>query len=620
MKIHPLIMKIHPLIMKIHPLIMKIRPLSEKQINIIFKVIFSVIFSFLCINVLFSLLVSFLPVKINFTLILIDKFANFPTPLRVGLINIIDKISAINNALSTISDESISSMFKTSMFFIVISGLILIILNNIDILKSVIKNSGLNRIFKSVREKETNIENPVSIPRYLNIFFVVLSILLVVLFFIQYFSHTVYVQQESYVTFPLQMKAGSEILKQCIPTIFNLDNFEGGMYRPRVLSFLVDYININALPVLNRLFPFWGMRLVLTVLAILLTVVAMYVLLNDFFRTMPVGIKSFLSVFPIYFITFQAFLPFFYRTSKYLVIPLGLFILRYFLKNYEISFTKRGIPKGLLAWILLSLSTLYDEQLLAIIVFFFCLSLLYSLISKKLYANTVVSASALIFYLFWYFCLGKYLFSIFTPHPKMEFTIHSYRSLLSIFNPQSFYDAIIYYINLINLNSKAALPILCFFLGFSLVNKNIAGKAKMFLIAIPVLLLSFLLVCAVYYGHPGPSQIPEFNLMNYFAPALFLFYFVSIYFSFNIFYFLPYKKIFAGIILLFLLTIVVDNHYHKNEYYSAAMVKVISPGFQAPVDAKDLNYNHKRFDQIVMEKNIKMKHIHARDYRLKINY
>jgi hypothetical protein len=106
----------------------------------------------------------------------------------------------------------------------------------------------------------------------------------------------------------------------------------------------------------------------------------MYVLLNDFLKAMPVSLKLFLSVFPIYFVNVQAALPIFYRTSKYLVIPLGLFILRYFLKNCEVSFSKRRIPTVLLAWILLSLSTLFDEQLVAIVLFFFCLSLLYSLI------------------------------------------------------------------------------------------------------------------------------------------------------------------------------------------------------------------------------------------------
>jgi hypothetical protein len=401
------------------------------------------------------------------------------------------------------------------------------------------------------------------------------------------------------------MKEGPEILKQCIPTIFNLDNFEGGLYRPRILSFLVDYINMNALPVLNRLFPFWGMRNVFTVLALLLSVAAMYVLLNDFLKAMPVGLKLFLSAFPMYFVNSQSFLPIFYRTSKYLVIPLGLFILRYFLKNYEISFTKRGIPTVLLAGILLSLSTLYDEQLVAIVLFFFCLSFLYSFIKRKLSMNTVVFAAALVFYLFWYFCLGRYLFSIFMQHPLLKH-IHEYSSFLSIFKPDKFFDAVIFYYNLINNNFKLLLPILFVLLGFSLKNRNIEGKAKMCLIAIPILLLSFLLVCAIFFGTPGLVQFSDFKFSPYFAPALFLLYFASIYFSFNIFRFLPYKKIFAGIILLSLLTFVIDSRYHKDEYYSISINKGHLAPFYGETDDR-----HIRFDDIIKEKNIKIKYIHC---------
>jgi hypothetical protein len=521
---------------------------------------------------------------------------SYPTPLRGVVNNIVDILAKLANS---------DALYKSSMFFVVIFGFILIILNNIDILKSAIKNFKLNRISKSVGEKETAIENTVSLPLYLNILFIVLSILLVVLLFHQYFSHTVYIHHESYITLPVQMKESSEILKQCIPTIFNLDNFEGGAYRPRVLSFLVDYINVNALPVLNRLFPFWGMRLVFNVLVLLLSIAAMYVLLNDFLKAMPVGLKLFLSVFPLYFVNSQTFLPIFYRTSKALVIPLGLFILWYFLKNHEISFLKRGIPTVLLAWILLSLSTLYDEQLVAIVLFFFCLSLLYSFIKRKLSMNTVVFAAALVFYLFWHFCLGRYLFSIFTPHPFLKHQ-HGYSSFLSILKPDKIYDAVIFYYNLISNNFKVLLLILFFILGFSLVNKNMEGKVKICLIAIPVLLLSFLLVCANIFGHPALIILPGMKFSNYFAPALFLFYFASIYFSFNIFRFLPYKKIFAGIILLSLLTFVIDSRYHKDEYYSISINNGILNPFYGELDDRLI-----RFDSIIKEKNIEIKYIHC---------
>jgi hypothetical protein len=471
--------------------------------------------------------------------------------------------------------------------------------------------------FKTEWKNETNINNNISIPQYLNIFFIILSFSLIMLFFYQYFiAHTIFIHPETYGTLPLQMKESSEIFKQCIPTIFNLDNFEGGAYRPRIVSFLVDYINVNSLPILNKLFPFWSMRPVFTVIAILLSIFAMFVLLNNFFKKIPVGIKLFLSVFPIYFINVQAGLGIYYRTSKFLVIPFALFILNYFYKYFDSYFSKKGIPGVLIAVILLFLSTLHDEQLVFVVFFFCCLSLLYSFIFKKLHNNTVVFATTFIFYLFWYFCLGRYLFSIFTPHPFFKH-VHEYKSFLAILNPIRVYDVVILYFNLINNNFRLLLPILIFLLGFSLASRHTEEKTKIWLIPITVLVLSFLLVCVNVFGHPAIINFPDMKFSNYLAPALFLFYFAYIHFSFNIFRLFPYKNFLLGLIFLSMLTVVIAHRHNTGVYYSTHINNATSNGHLLLLSNKEEieKYNYIMiFDDIIKDKEINQQFIYITNF------
>lgn len=283
---------------------MKVSPIVSKAILRVFIIFF---ICFLCINILFSLLYS-----------LRSKFAEYL--LHIQLTEYITDVNFV----------------KSSMFFSVLSGLILIYLVNHTYINTKIKELCSKWFSLPAINTDINMSIPVSAP--INVILFLLSGLLIFLFFRQYFSFEPMIHPETYGTFPLQIKKGTDVIKQCIPTIFNLDNFEGGAYRPRLMSFLIDYININALPILNRLFPFWGMRLIFNVIAILLSIFAVYLLLNNFFKAMPVGLKLFLSVFPIYFVNTQSSMGIFYRTSKFLVIPLCLFLLHYFLKYFKISY------------------------------------------------------------------------------------------------------------------------------------------------------------------------------------------------------------------------------------------------------------------------------------------
>ena len=221
--------------------------------------------------------------------------------------------------------------FQSAMIGIVLSCLALTYMFNIADINSKIKQFFKKKNFLPIIRINSSDKAPLAAP--LNIFLAVFSGFLFFLFFYNFFTTPPIIHYETYVTFVRQMRSGTNVITDLIPTVFNKFNFEGGGYRPRVMSFLVDYININTLPVLNNIFPFWGMRKIFSVIAVPLTVLSVYLLLNYFFKTMAVGVKLFFSVVPLFFTFYIQGMLHFYRTSKFLVVPVALFLLYYFLKK-----------------------------------------------------------------------------------------------------------------------------------------------------------------------------------------------------------------------------------------------------------------------------------------------
>jgi len=529
---------------------------------------------FLCMNILFSLL---------------------PT-LRLLFINLIEICyRQINKPMWD------ARIFKCSVIFFIFSGIILLYLSNINNINLKIKELWSKRI--SLLEIKIDNNEPIFLPAIINVILFLLSCLLVILFFQQYFSFEPMIHPETYITFPLQIKTESNVIKQCIPTIFNLDNFEGGAYRPRLMSFLIDYININALPVLNKLFPFWGMRLIFNVISILLSIIAVYLLINNIFKTMPIGLKSFLSVFPIYFVNIQSGMGIFYRTSKFLVVPLCLFLLHYFLKNFKTSYDTKKYFKLFLPIILMFLCTIYDEQLVLCILYFSFISILLSVIYKQIHNNTIVFTGSLVLYLIWYQIIGRYLFTVFTPHVLTQH-IHTYNSFLKILLPWNLYNCMTLYFKLVSSNLMLLSPILFLLLVFYLIKK----QKNILIIFIPalVLLLSILLVCANALGHWAIIDLPDMKYSTYLAPALFLFYFMFIYFAFKIFSNYQSKKVIINVLLLFMLVVIFIHQYNWKKYYN---IHVEGIGHLVRINKEDEIYNDQimTLDDIIKNNNISQK-------------
>ena len=432
--------------------------------------------------------------------------------------------------------------YQLAIVFIVLSGLALIYLLNIDVINSKIKHFFQKGISLSVIQ--TNEDHKTFIPPQVNGFLVCFSCFLFVLFFFNIFNQTVIIHPETYDTFARQFHPGA-VFSELIPTIFNKVNFEGLGYRPRVMSFLIDYININALPLLNRIFPFWGMRLVFNVIAVPLSIFSVYLLLNHFFKTMPLGIKLFLSVLPLFSGSFQWEIGNFYRTSKFLVVPLCLFLLYYFLKKSHVSlsdgrFEKKDIPKLLAAVFLVSLCTIYDEYLVAVVVYFSFAAILLSVIKRQLYSNAVVFTSAGVFYLFWYLVIGRFLFGMFTGvHVYYDYVpifvpmemgehIHTYSVLVTRLSLRILFDLVRIYLQLISYNMVFLSLIIIVVFAFFIIRGKKQYTYDILNIPVFIITLSFLLTCAVTLGHAGIIR-RNMSYTYYMAPSFFLLYAGAIY-------------------------------------------------------------------------------------------
>ena len=494
--------------MNINNAILYFKKIPIKQI---IKGIAEIFFAlFLCFNIILAASPDFLLYFHGLmTATFLPMFMNWPGGMVAGV--------RIYHAISSYFS------FQSAIMGIILSCLMLTYLFNMAKVNSAIKQFFKKKNFLPIiRIENSAIQAPLPAP--LNIFLIVFSCFLFFLFFYNFFTTPPIIHYETFTnqTFVKQMRTGTYVITDLIPTIFNKMNFEGGGYRPRVMSFLVDYININALPVLNRIFPFWGMRKILSVIAVPLTILSVYLLLNHFFKTMAVGIKLFFSVVPLFFTFYIQGMSNFYRTSKFLVIPLALFLLYYFLKKLDINCELKKAYKLLPPLFLVFLCTIYDEQLIAVVVYLAFASVFLTVFNKKFFVNTFVFTGAVLSWLSWHFIIGRWLFGIFTPYEMIDH-VHTYSSLLGFFSFQKIAVLVTTYFHLIIFNFIFFPAIIIISLVLVLVGAKKQFTADLLHFPVFVIILSFLLSCAVALGHAG---IIHWGMVNtwYNAAPFYLFY------------------------------------------------------------------------------------------------
>ena len=515
----------------------------KKNIVIILQIFFTCFFS---VNVLLSLLVPVVP---GLSASLFYFFIDYIWPIGIRNPSLLPVILEIESWVLS-PRLIVSQTIPLSIF----SGLILIYLIDIGginfIIKQKIKNI-LNGFSSSVINSNDNFG--ISIPASLNIFLLLFSCLLLFVFVCIFFTITPVVHVEAIHTFTSMLNPGT-VIRDFIPTVFNNYPIERHGFRPQLTKNIIEYININALPFLNRLFPFWGMRLIFNLIAAFLTVIAVYRLLNFFFKNtpLPIGLKMFLSVLPLYFANYHAYFGIFHfhRSTKFLVVPLMLFLLHYFLRNSKVCFEKKNVYKLILQVFLIAFIMLVDEQIVGIVVYLFFASVLLSYSNKRIYSNVVVFAGAIILFLVWFNVVGRYLFTLFTPIPLITHP-HTYSDVFRALLPSTMIDIFAVFINLIHINFFHTLPV-ALLLFLTLLKDKMRFSKEIFYSSFFLFILSFLLLSANVAALPGHIVSQGMIDVHVLVSSVVLFYFSGVSLLIAIFSHSKYKLLCMILSLVFL--------------------------------------------------------------------
>lgn len=212
---------------------------------------------------------------------------------------------------------------------------------------------------------------------------------------------------------PWEVKEGDNFFKAMIERPFDLRITEYGQYRPRYLSFLIQFFEENTFLKLTRAFPMWGNRAAFFPLAMILAVISLVYFMKVVWKKIPTGLALFVSSTIVMFQNYQVATYWRARSAKLFAVSAVVFLLAFAIKNLSVKMEKKNLLKLLFIPLIFLLMTL-DEQVLAISAMLAALSVLFCFIDKKINLSVVLYTGATILYGTFHLWWGKALFSHFT--------------------------------------------------------------------------------------------------------------------------------------------------------------------------------------------------------------
>ena len=264
-------------------------------------------------------------------------------------------------------------------------------------------NQFLNRIFNS---------------KAFNISCIIIGIAIIILYLGLYFFKQPIVNEEVLpeVTnnlIPWEVKNGDNFFVAMLTRPFNLHITEYGQYRPRYLAFLVQFLDENIFLHITRAFPIWGNRLLFYILAMFLTVASIYQFIRTVWNKMPKGLAFLISTSIIMFQNYQVTTYWRARSAKLLAVSACIFLITHMLKKINVEFKKQDWKKLLISIPIFMLMTL-DEQVLAMAFLILGISILFSIINRKINISSLIYLIACFLYGTFHLWWGKSLFLKYT--------------------------------------------------------------------------------------------------------------------------------------------------------------------------------------------------------------
>ncbi len=214
---------------------------------------------------------------------------------------------------------------------------------------------------------------------------------------------------------PWEVKSGDNFIIAMLTRPFDLKLTELGQYRPRYLSFLVQFIDENIFFKLTRMIPLWGNRQIFYIITMILMVLSIFSFIKNICPKISKwkGLTLLISSSALMFQNYQVATYWRARAGKLLAVPVCIFLITFIIKNLNVNITKNNIKRLLYSIPIFLLMTL-DEQVLAIVILLTGLSFLFSIINKKINLVSLICLLSCLIYISFHVWWGKALFSYFT--------------------------------------------------------------------------------------------------------------------------------------------------------------------------------------------------------------
>ncbi|MCM1174354.1 MAG: hypothetical protein NC341_04800 [Blautia sp.] len=358
------------------------------------------------------------------------------------------------------------------------------------------------------------------------------TIILIGIYVYYYFLWPHIIHPEAYSDFAQYAnKDRGLFLKNLIPKVFDCTMIEHGLYRSRALAFLWQYIDTNLMIVLDRLIPGFGIKMPLT----LLIIPASILVWGYVFR------KNFTDVSWVWGILFGAVMLFipniqtatylFLRSAKILVPVLGLGIINYGINHLEEDMTIKQYAQiwkeNILCILLLFILCTFDEQVIAVCVFLFGISILSMLYRKRIQRLSINMLAVLVMYIVYDKWWGRWLFEYFTP-VKLQKHVHNISMVITDFDFIYVRQSLEIYVKILRetfINDIILGAVFGVFIGLWFCIDNWKEK----LIAISLLLLSYGLTLVILIGLPILYYYDDMILSIYFISSILIFIYAMIY-------------------------------------------------------------------------------------------
>ena len=298
-----------------------------------------------------------------------------------------------------------------------------------------------------------------------------------------------------------------------LPKVFNLNIVEHGYYRPRIFTFILQYIDINASYRLYKYFPSIGLKFPGYAIAFFSLILSCVYFWHTIFSKRNIG---FALIFAAGFLNFEIYLntsAMVLRSGKLLTPAIGIFLIGFFIRNYKKEFIAHDfltyIKNFALAFLFFILSTV-DEQIFALIFFLLLCSLTCNIINKKYCQITNILIATVILYLVYYFFIGVYIFQYYTPGIINRNHPHKFQDVgnmnIKIFN----LSIQILISNLLSLSYALPILFLSFIhAGYLLIKRNkfiYLFRSESTYILIVFLIFPVLLISSMLASHPAIYQ------------------------------------------------------------------------------------------------------------------